>query len=64
MTAEEIAQLVYRLADPVRAYRYPLQGTLLERVQRVVVSTNVGPDMTADVAADHHAQLSGEGPQP
>ena len=36
MDAEEIARLVYGLADPVRAHRYPLAGTLLDRVRRVV----------------------------
>jgi hypothetical protein len=36
MEAEEIAQLLYQLADPVRAQRYPLAGTLLDRVRRVV----------------------------
>jgi hypothetical protein len=33
---EEIAQLIYRLADPLRARRYPLAGSLLDRVRRVV----------------------------
>jgi hypothetical protein len=33
---EEIASLLYRHADPVRAARYPLAGSLLERVRRVV----------------------------
>ena len=36
MEAEEIAQLLYRLADPVRSQRYPLAGVLLDRVRRVV----------------------------
>jgi hypothetical protein len=36
MEAEEIARLIYGLADPVRAQRYPLGGTLLDRVRRVV----------------------------
>ena len=36
MEAEEIARLVYGLVDPVRAQRYPLAGTLLDRVRRVV----------------------------
>lgn len=36
LEAEEIAQLLYSLADPVRAQRYPLAGPLLERVRRVV----------------------------
>ena len=36
MEAEEIARLLYSLADPVRAQRYPLTGTLLDRVRRVV----------------------------
>lgn len=35
---EEMAQLVYRQADPVRAQRYPLHDTLLARIQRVVVA--------------------------
>ena len=34
---EEIARLVYGLADPVRAQRYPLAGLLLDRVRRVVM---------------------------
>jgi hypothetical protein len=38
MEAEEIARLVYQLADPIRAQRYPLAGTLLDRVRRVVAS--------------------------
>lgn len=38
MEAEEIASLVYQCADPVRAQRYPLAGTLLDRVRRVVVT--------------------------
>ena len=36
LEAEEIARLIYGLADPVRAQRYPLTGTLLDRVRRVV----------------------------
>jgi hypothetical protein len=36
LEAEEIARLLYGLADPVRAQRYPLAGTLLERVRRIV----------------------------
>jgi hypothetical protein len=36
LEAEEIARLVYGLADPVRAQRYPLAGTLLDRVRRIV----------------------------
>jgi hypothetical protein len=36
MEAEEIAHLIYGLADPVRAQRYPLAGTLLDRVRRIV----------------------------
>jgi hypothetical protein len=36
LEAEEIARLVYGLADPVRAQRYPLAGALLDRVRRVV----------------------------
>jgi len=39
LEAEEIARLVYGLADPVRAQRYPLAGTLLDRVRRLVVQT-------------------------
>jgi hypothetical protein len=38
--AEEIAQLLYQLADPVCAQRYPLAGTLLDRVRRVVISVD------------------------
>jgi hypothetical protein len=36
LEAEEIARLLYGLADPVRAQRYPLAGTLLDRVRRIV----------------------------
>jgi hypothetical protein len=36
LEAEEIARLVYGLADPVRAQRYGLAGPLLDRVRRVV----------------------------
>jgi hypothetical protein len=36
LEAEEIAQLIYGLADPIRAQRYPLAGTLLDRVRRIV----------------------------
>lgn len=36
LEAEEIARLLYNLADPVRAQRYGLAGTLLDRVQRIV----------------------------
>ena len=36
LEAEEIAHLLYGLADPVRAQRYPLAGPLLQRVRRVV----------------------------
>lgn len=39
MEAEEIARLLYSLADPVRAQRYPLTGTLLDRVRRLVTPT-------------------------
>jgi hypothetical protein len=39
LEAEEIARLLYGLADPVRAQRYPLSGTLLDRVRRVVTPT-------------------------
>jgi hypothetical protein len=38
MEAEEIAGVLYQLADPVRSSRYPLSGALLDRVQRVVVA--------------------------
>jgi hypothetical protein len=38
MEAEEIARLLYSLADPVRAQRYPLSGTLLDRVRRLVTT--------------------------
>lgn len=37
LEAEEIARLVYTLADPVRAHRFPLSGTLRERVRRIVL---------------------------
>ena len=40
MEAEEIARLIYGLADPIRAQRYPLVGTLLDRVRRVVMPEN------------------------
>lgn len=40
MEAEEIAQLLYRLADPVRSQRYPLAGMLLDRVRRIVSTEN------------------------
>jgi hypothetical protein len=36
LEAEEIARLWFRLVDPVRAARYPLQGVLLERIRSVV----------------------------
>lgn len=36
---EEIAGILYRQADPLRAQRYPLAGPLLERVARVVGHT-------------------------
>lgn len=36
LEAEEIARLWFRLIDPVRASRYPLQGALLERIRLVV----------------------------
>jgi hypothetical protein len=42
MEAEEIARLLYQLADPVRASRYPLAGTVLDRVRRVVGSIEWG----------------------
>jgi len=35
---EELAQLVYRQADPVRGQRFPLSDRLLARVQRVVLA--------------------------
>ena len=38
LEAEEIARLLYQLADPVRAQRYGLNGTLLDRVRRVVAT--------------------------
>ncbi|MEN9935044.1 MAG: hypothetical protein RLZZ387_1623 [Chloroflexota bacterium] len=38
MEPEEVASLLYRHADPVRAQRYPLAGSLLERVRRVVTT--------------------------
>ena len=38
LEAEELAQLVYRQADPVRGQRYPLGDGLLTRVQRVVLA--------------------------
>lgn len=38
MEAEEIARLLYQLADPVRATRYPLAGALLDRVRRVITT--------------------------
>jgi hypothetical protein len=44
MEAEEIARLVYMLADPVRAQRYPLSGTLLDRVCRVITPTLRTPE--------------------
>src|SRR5262249_237954 len=39
MESEEIAQLIYRLADPIRSQRYPLAGTLLDRVRRAMTIT-------------------------
>ncbi|MCS6841938.1 MAG: hypothetical protein NZ699_01780 [Roseiflexus sp.] len=36
LEAEEIARLWFRLIDPVRASRYPLQGALLERIRLIV----------------------------
>lgn len=39
LEAEEIARLWFRLIDPVRASRYPLQGALLERI-RLVADTD------------------------
>ncbi|GIW00367.1 hypothetical protein [Roseiflexus sp.] len=41
LEAEEITRMWFRLIDPVRASRYPLQGALLERL-RVVVSVGQG----------------------
>lgn len=38
-SAETIAQLWYYLADPIRSQRYPLTGNLLDRVQRVMATT-------------------------
>ena len=43
LEAEEIATLLYRLADPVRAQRYPLHGALLGRVRRIVTPVIVSP---------------------
>lgn len=36
LEAEEIAQVWFRLIDPVRASRYPLRGALLERIRLIV----------------------------
>lgn len=36
LEAEEIARLLFRLVDPIRAARYPLAGALLDRVRHVV----------------------------
>lgn len=36
LVAEEIARLVYQLADPIRAQRYPLSGNILARVRRAI----------------------------
>lgn len=41
MEAEEIAHLVYQLVDPIRAQRYPLAGSMLDRVRRVVTLGNI-----------------------
>lgn len=38
LEAEEIARLLYALVDPVRAQRYPIEGSLLDRVRRVVIT--------------------------
>lgn len=38
LEAEEIARMVYQLCDPVRAHRYPLSGSLLDRIRRVVTT--------------------------
>jgi hypothetical protein len=47
MEAEEIAQLIYRLADPIRSQRYPLAGVLLDRVRRVLSRSKGATDETA-----------------
>jgi xanthine/CO dehydrogenase XdhC/CoxF family maturation factor len=36
LSAEEIGRVLYRVADPVRAVRYELEGPLLDRLCRVV----------------------------
>lgn len=36
LEAEEIARLIFRLVDPIRAARYPLAGTLLDRVRQTI----------------------------
>lgn len=38
LEAEEIARLLFRLTDPLRAARYPLAGTLLERIRRMIIA--------------------------
>lgn len=38
LEAEEISKMFYQLCDPVRAHRYPLAGSMLERVRRVVTT--------------------------
>jgi len=36
LEVEEIARLLYGMADPLRAQRFPLAGPLLQRVRRIV----------------------------
>jgi hypothetical protein len=43
LEAEEIARLIYQLADPIRAQRYPLAGSLLDRVRRVLTIGTTNP---------------------
>jgi hypothetical protein len=50
MEAEEIAQLIYRLADPVRSQRYPLAGSLFDRVRRIVTTSTQGKGAAHEVA--------------
>ncbi len=38
LEAEEIARLLFRLTDPLRAARYPLAGTLLERIRHMIIA--------------------------
>ncbi len=42
LTAEEIARVLYQVADQVRAVRYPWTGSLLGRVARVVYAERGG----------------------